>query len=341
MIRDSLALKFKDGKVKILDQQMLPQQELWIDVEGTDHLISIIKELKVRGAPLIGVAAALVLATDMTEKMKPSDFLVKAEKIRKARPTAVNLMNAIDRMIAVFDQVGLNINKLLDEALNIFDEDKKLCDDMAKAASALIRNGDNIITHCNTGGLATAGVGTALGAIIKAHRDGKKIHVYVDETRPLLQGARLTAWELQKAKVPYTLICDNMAATLMSQKKIHHAFVGADRIALNGDFANKIGTYALAINCHYHKVKFHVVAPKTTIDPKCKSGAKIPIETRNPDEVRGVSGSFGKIIWSPKAATVFNPSFDVTPVDLVTTMTIDNRVFKQAEIKKGKLKELF
>ena len=206
--------------------------------------------------------------------------------------------------------------------------------------ASLIKEGDQILTHCNTGALATAGAGTALGVIAKAHEQGKKIHVYVDETRPLLQGGRLTTYELQKLGVPYTLICDNMAASLMAAGKITKAIVGSDRIALNGDFANKIGTYNVAILCHYHKVPFYVAAPYTTVDFSCESGKEIPIEERKCSEVRGVHGSFGVVEWAPSESKVYNPAFDVTPASITSNWILDTGVYDKEQMKSGILNKI-
>ncbi len=339
--RQALSLEVKNGELLILDQQMLPASEEWIVVKSPDHMIDIIKGLKVRGAPLIGVAASLSLALWYNQNPKDRElFLKEALKLKNARPTAVNLMNAIDRLIAVFDETQGQSQAVLDKAFEIFDEDVRLCDQMAETGSLLIDDGDQILTHCNTGGLATVGVGTALGVIIRAHEKGKKIHVYVDETRPLLQGGRLTTWELEKAKVPYTLICDNMSGSLMAQKKINKVFLGADRIAINGDFANKIGTYNLAVLCHHHQIPFYTVAPQTTIDPQCLSGENIEIEMRSDFEVRGVRGSFGEVIWSPIHAKTYNPAFDVTPIELVTGMVLDHLYLSREQILAGAIKKM-
>ncbi len=339
--RKALSLKLKNNELFILDQQMLPATEKWILVENPDHMIQIIKDLKVRGAPLIGVAAALSLALwYQKSSATQSQFTQEALKLKEARPTAVNLMNAIDRMLMVSKETQGDPHTLLLRALEIFDEDVRLCDQMAETGSALIQDGDQILTHCNTGGLATVGVGTALGVIIKAHEQRKKIHVYVDETRPLLQGGRLTTWELEKAKVPYTLICDNMSGSLMLKNKISKVFVGADRIAINGDFANKIGTYNLAVLCHHHNIPFYTVAPQTTIDPQCLSGDQIEIEMRDPQEVRGVSGSFGSVTWSPQNAKTYNPAFDVTPSSLLTGMVLDHLYLSLKEIQSGAIQRM-
>ena len=224
-------------------------------------------------------------------------------------------MHAIDRLTRVLAKRGPKA--LLPEAEAIFQEDVALCEAMASRGAALIQDGDGIITHCNTGGLATAGRGTALGAIRTAWEQGKRIHVYVDETRPLLQGARLTAWELSKLGIPFTLICDNMAASLLRSGRVRAAFVGADRVAVNGDVANKIGTYGLAVLCKHHNVPFYVVAPRTTYDPKCRTGAEIPIEERAAGEVRGVQAF--------KEAKVWNPAFDVTPRELIRKIIFEDR----------------
>ena len=232
-----------------------------------------------------------------------------------------------------------SMQKTIDLAVKIFNEDVTLCDQIAENGAALIEDGDQILTHCNTGGLATAGVGTALGVIRKAHAQGKKIHVYIDETRPLLQGGRLTAWELQKLNIPCTLITDSMAAHLMSLKKINKAIVGSDRIAINGDFANKIGTYSVAVNCSYHQIPFYVAAPYTTVDPKCQHGGEIPIEQRPANEVLGASGSFGKVLWAPIGVQVYNPAFDVTPAKLVTNWILDKAAYSKKDIESGILKE--
>ena len=258
---ESLALHFtytKDLKTCdyfILDQTQLPAKENWIKINSTEMMIEAIKKLQVRGAPLIGVAAALSLAQSAMSGATTTSLLDKAQKLYDSRPTAVNLMVCIDRIRTILKS-DATVESILSLAVQIFNEDIDLCLKISKNGAELVQDGDQILTHCNTGGLATAGVGTALGIIKLAHESGKKIHVYVDETRPLLQGARLTAWELQKLGIPMTLITDNMAAHLMQKKKITKAIVGSDRIAQNGDFANKIGTYSVAVNCFYHIFHF-------------------------------------------------------------------------------------
>ncbi|HEX4924843.1 MAG TPA: S-methyl-5-thioribose-1-phosphate isomerase [Bdellovibrionales bacterium] len=304
---ESLGLKTSGRSVYILDQTKLPHEEAWLDATRPKDMIAAIRALKVRGAPLIGVAAALSLGYWAQGNGSEASIREAAQALRAARPTAVNLMGAIDRMMAA---IPLGSKALLQTAYEIFDEDVRLCRRMGEEGAGLISDGDRILTHCNTGGLATAGIGTALGVIRAAHEQGKRIHVFVDETRPLLQGARLTAWELRKLGIPYTLLCDNMAASLMSEGRVQKVIVGSDRIARNGDFANKIGTYALAIVAHHHRVPFYVAAPQTTVDPGCPSGREIPIEQRGPSEVARD--------WAPKDSAVYNPAFDVTPAWMVT-----------------------
>jgi len=306
---ESLSLHYIDGKLSIIDQTLLPHEERWVEILSPSDMIREMKRLAVRGAPLIGVAAALSLADFWKNGARGDDWKTAAFSLREARPTAVNLMAAVDRMLASSDPMAT--------AIAIFEEDVKLCKNMAERGAKHIQDGDNILTHCNTGGLATVGVGTALGVIREAHEQGKKIHVFVDETRPLLQGARLTTWELEKLKIPYTLICDNMAAFLMAQKKVQKIFLGADRITSRGDVANKIGTYSLAVLAKHHGVPFYVVAPFTTFDEKITTGNEIPIEQRNSDEVRA-----GK---SPASASVWNPAFDITPRELITSIITDSQ----------------
>ncbi|MCC6137528.1 MAG: S-methyl-5-thioribose-1-phosphate isomerase [Bdellovibrionaceae bacterium] len=340
MKMNSLALRYENDQLWILDQQLLPQKEEWIAVQSPKHMVDIIKALKVRGAPLIGVAAAASLA-DWTIKTNPTitEYKTTALMLRESRPTAVNLMNAIDRILPIYN--GSNTRDVANEAQNIFAEDVRLCEQMAACANQFIKDGDGILTHCNTGGLATAGRGTAFGAFSYAWEKGKKIHVYADETRPLLQGGRLTSWELDKNKIPHTLICDNMAGMVMASGKVQSVFVGTDRIAMNGDIANKIGTYSVAVLCKYHNIPFYVVGPKTTVDPQCKTGKDIPIEERAAQEVRGASGAFGSVSWSQDTTPVFNPAFDMTPVELITGIIIDGNYFSQKQLIAGELKKLF
>lgn len=329
---NSHALQVHNNKLSILDQQKLPYEEVWIDCQSPEHMVEMIQTLKVRGAPLIGIAAAMSLAQYAEAGADFYQIKEAAQKLREARPTAVNLTHCIDRQLTSLNKSG-NICSVITVAEELFYEDVRLCQNIAKHGHVLLKDGDNILTHCNTGCLVTTGEGTALGVIAHAHKQNKKVHVYVDETRPLLQGARLTTWELSRKSIPYTLVCDNMAATLMRQQRIQKVIVGADRIARNGDFANKIGTYSLAILCHYHRIPFYVAAPYTTIDQKCFEGKDIIVEERSPDEVRGLINESTKIVWSMLNSPVFNPAFDVTPADLVTAYILDCGIFKPNEIK--------
>lgn len=323
----SMGLRHQNGKLLLLDQQLLPREEKWLEIRDPDQMIAAIRALKVRGAPLIGVAAAAALAKFAENGAGANAVREAGRALREARPTAVNLMTAMDRMLAEFDRGG----NLSETAERIFDEDVLLCERMSENGAALIEDGDGILTHCNTGGLATAGIGTALGAIRKAHETGKRVHVFVDETRPLLQGARLTCWELKKLEIPHTLICDNMAAALMRAGRVRKIFVGADRIAANGDFANKVGTYGVAVLARHHGIAFHPVAPRTTVDLACPTGDDIPIEQRQAVEVSGDAAPAGVSAW--------NPAFDVTPAALVSALVLDSGVYGVEELAGGALRK--
>jgi methylthioribose-1-phosphate isomerase len=321
----SVGLCYHDKQLLVLNQQKLPAVCEWIICQSPTQMVEIIQSLQIRGAPLIGIAAALALA-DYVEHGADSDAILQAAtQLKAARPTAVNLSYCIDRQWQAFINTGRKAS-IIEIAEDLFIEDAQLSTKVADHGEPLINDADHILTHCNTGSLVTTGIGTALGVIKQAYQNGKKLHVYVDETRPLLQGARLTTWELDQAHIPHTLICDNMAASLMRAKKIQKIIVGADRIARNGDFANKIGTYHLAVLAQYHQIPFYVAAPFTTIDLNCHAGHEILIEQRAADEVRGASGHFGKIIWSPPETDVYNPAFDITPAQLVTAFILDNGV---------------
>ncbi|MGY5357122.1 S-methyl-5-thioribose-1-phosphate isomerase [Cronobacter dublinensis] len=329
------SLRVVDNTLWILDQQALPQQKNWLPADTVDALIGHIHALRVRGAPLIGLSASLLLAL-LAEHGMTRDALGQAlEVLRAARPTAVNLMNNLDRMKQALAQPDY-ATALGAEALRLVQEDRELCERIARAGSALVTPGSRLLTHCNTGGLATAGVGTALGVIARAHEEGNVANVWVDETRPLLQGGRLTAWELGELGVPYQLITDSMAASLMAQGLVDAVWVGADRIAANGDVANKIGTYSLAVLAKFHHVPFYVAAPQTTLDPVCPNGAAIPIEQRAAAEVTGVAGSFGAVQWAPEEARVYNPAFDVTPASLISGWVLDGGVVTPEEVAKGR-----
>jgi methylthioribose-1-phosphate isomerase len=325
----ALSIRCDGRQLWLLDQTRLPQEECWLEATDPAVLIEAIRALRVRGAPAIGVAAALCLG------IQPGghEFLAVAEALRAARPTAVNLMWAVDRMIAAWE-AG---NSLWEEAEAIFAEDVALCEAMAGYGASLIEEGEGILTHCNTGGLATAGVGTALGAIRRAWEGGRRLHVWVDETRPLLQGARLTTWELQRLGIPHTLITDSMAALLLRDGRVQRVMVGADRIAANGDFANKVGTYGLTVAAVFHGVPVHVVAPRSTVDLYCADGRAIPVEERAPAEVRGFHTSGAALRWAPAEVPVWNPAFDVTPGSYLHSLVLDVGILDRRSLAEGVL----
>ena len=333
----ALALRHDGRRLWILDQTLLPHREEWLDGSDPDTMVLHIRRLAVRGAPLIGVAAALSLATLAQEGAPPEALRRAAAHLRRARPTAVNLMWAMDRMTAILDggRCAQDVveGELVAQGEAIFEEDVALCEALAGPGLPLFGSGEQVLTHCNSGGLATAGIGTALGVIRRAFEAGKVRRVFVDETRPLLQGARLTAWELARLGIPHTLITDSMAAILLRDGEVQRVMVGADRVAANGDFANKVGTYGLAVQCRYHGVPFHPVAPWSTVDLACPDGASIPIELRDPAEVRGQ----GTHAWAAATTPAFNPSFDVTPADLVTSLVLDRGVLTGEALRCGGL----
>lgn len=328
------SLRVSDNQLWILDQQALPQQKIWCPTPDVAALVDHIKTLRVRGAPLIGLSASLLLALLAERGMSQKALAQALEVLRASRPTAVNLMNNLDRMKQVLSQDDFAKTMSL-EALRLIDEDKMLCNSIAEAGSVLVKPGSRLLTHCNTGGLATAGCGTALGVIARSWQQGNVLSIWVDETRPLLQGGRLTAWELGELGIPYHLICDSMAASLMAQGKVDAIWVGADRIAANGDVANKIGTYSLAVLAQYHGVPFYVAAPHTTVDRNCPDGSEIPIEQRAAAEITGVAGSFGEVAWAPEGAQVYNPAFDVTPASLISGWILDTGVVTPEQVKAG------
>lgn len=328
-------IAWKNKKAVIIDQTKLPHRLVYLDIKDAKSMWRAVKKLKIRGAPAIGVAGAfgVILGTQNIRTHEYGVFKCRLDEVIKylvsCRPTAVNLAWALERMRKCAEKNRAKAVKniksaLLKEAIRIMEEDKICCRRMARYGARLIKSGDNILTHCNAGGLATVDYGTALGILFEAKRQGKRIKVFVDETRPLLQGARLSAWELLRGNIDTTLICDNMAASLMAKGKIGKIFVGADRIAQNGDVANKIGTYNLAVLAKYHKIPFYVAAPISTFDVKMSSGVDIPIEERDKDEVRTV---IGKRI-APKGINAYNPAFDITPAKLVTAIITEKGIFK-------------
>ena len=328
------SLRISQNQLFILDQQALPQKKIWLAADSVDALVSHIHALRVRGAPLIGLSASLLLALLAENGAGRDELLSALETLRASRPTAVNLMNNLDRMKLALAQADF-IPALVSEAERLITEDKQLCARIAEAGSALVMPGSRLLTHCNTGGLATAGVGTALGVITHAYQQGKVASVWVDETRPLLQGGRLTAWELGESGIPYQLIADSMAASLMAKGQVDAVWVGADRIAANGDVANKIGTYSLAVLAKFHAIPFYVAAPYTTLDRGCPEGDAIPIEQRAGSEVTGAAGSFGAVQWAPHDAPVYNPAFDVTPAALISGWVLDTGVVTPQAVAEG------
>lgn len=336
---ESTGIKVKEQKLYLLDQCQLPHKEHWLLCDSVATMVEAIQKLKIRGAPLIGVGAGLLVAY-LCHKQENSATVANAiQTLRVARPTAVNLSYCLDRLEEKLPLANWR-EEVINLAYEIFEQDVALCLSMAQHGEALIAQQDRVLTHCNAGALATAGVGTAVGVITQAWKQRKSIHVWVSETRPLLQGSRLTAWEMEKAGIPFQIICDNMVGSLMAQNKINKIFVGADRIAANGDFANKIGTYNLAVLAGHHRVPFYVVAPKTTVDSQCAGGEDIPIEQRSAQEVKGVSGSFGEVQWSQKNANAYNPAFDVTPANLVSAWVLDSGVYTAEQVKSGVLHNL-
>jgi methylthioribose-1-phosphate isomerase len=334
-----------DGYLEVIDQRLLPAQFEMLKCETTKQLYDAIKTLAVRGAPAIGVAAAfgICLAMQETGEVDLSQALRRLEKaadyLATARPTAVNLFWALDRMkvyarkfVAENDKASLADLRgaLLSEAMAICDEDKQMCKRIGENGRKLIKTGSGILTHCNAGALATAGQGTALSILYEAHDKGKKFKVYVDETRPLLQGGRLTMWELTQAGIDATLICDNMAGALMKQGKIDAVLTGADRIAANGDTANKIGTFSLSILAKEYNIPFYIAAPTSTFDVSIKTGDNIPIEQRAGDEV----ASFGGVKIAPEGADIYNPAFDVTDAKNITAIITDKGVIDSPNAQK-------
>lgn len=317
-------------RLRIIDQRRLPGEEVEVELRTIDAVDDAIRTLAVRGAPAIGVAAALglVAAFSVSGATSRETLVAGIDRLARARPTAVNLSWAMARMRRVVDQGALPGPLLMDalaaEAERILAEDEAMCAAIGAHGAELIGDGARVLTHCNAGAMATAGIGTALAPVYTAVAAGRRVSVIACETRPLLQGSRITAWELTRAGVPVTLCTDSMAASLMRAGRVDLVFVGADRIAANGDVANKIGTYALAVAAQYHAIPFHVAAPSSTIDAATRDGASIPIEQRDGDEVRRV----GERVLAPAGVAVHNPAFDVTPAALVTAIVTDRGIHR-------------
>lgn len=326
-------IKWNGEYLEILDQTRLPQEMIHIRLNTPGEVAEAIKNLRIRGAPAIGIAAAygLVLGIKNSSSSSYSELESEigriADLLADARPTAVNLVWALGRIKRRLEgHSGKDIptikKALEEEAVNIHDDDKVRCQRIGEHGAGLIKNGNTILTHCNAGSLATGGIGTALGIIYTAHKQGKRIGVIATETRPLLQGARLTTYELREAGIKTTLICDTMIGAVMKEGRLNLCIVGADRIAANGDTANKIGTYQIAIMAKYHNIPFYVAAPISTIDLSLKDGSLIPIEERASEEV--VCG-FGRRI-APEEIEVYNPAFDVTPAKLISAIITENGI---------------
>ncbi len=324
------------GFVRLVDQTRLPGEFVHVDCRDVATLWEAIKSLRVRGAPAIGIAAAYgavvggQVGVDFDVEAVKSSVLAASAHLRTSRPTAVNLFWALDRIDRrVEDPTGGSdpnslLDKVLREAHAIAAEDRAMCRAIGRFGAELIAPGQGVLTHCNAGGLATADYGTALAVIFAAHEQGVAVRVFADETRPLLQGARLTAWELQRRGIPVTLICDNMAAQVMKEGKVQLAVVGADRIASNGDTANKIGTYGVALLAKAHGIPFYVAAPSSTFDLTLADGAAIPIEQRDPKEV---THGFGRAT-APAGVDVYNPAFDVTPANLISGIITEKGIIR-------------
>jgi len=328
------AIEWLGNRVRILDQTGLPQEEVYLELNHYQDIASAITELKIRGAPAIGVAGGYGVALGALEIETKSrdEFLGRlrgiSQTLAATRPTAKNLFRAIDRMEQVA-KIGKDIDQikktLIDEAVKIHSEEAEATRKLSQLGAELIKDGFTLLTHCNAGALATAGYGTALGVIKWAKEQGKKIKVLATETRPLLQGARITTWELKRANIPVTLITDSMAGYFISRGEVSCVIVGADRIASNGDTANKIGTYSLAVLAMENGIPFYVAAPTTTIDLSLASGDEIPIEQRSPEEVTHIQG----VSIAPEGIDAANPAFDVTPHHYITAIITEKGIIKE------------
>ena len=340
-------LRWKNGRLEMIDQRALPSEVHYLSYDSAAGVAEGIRSMVVRGAPAIGCAAAYGVALEALrlQHAAASEFSAQLEAgfsvLAASRPTAVNLFWALARMRNVWQNCSggtptQTASMLLAEAHTVRAADIEINRRMGRHGAALLEDGARVLTHCNAGALATAGYGTALGVIRAAIEAGKKVSVFADETRPFLQGARLTAWELAQDDIPVTLIADNAAGFLMSRGEVDAVIVGADRVAANGDVANKIGTYTVAVLAQRHRIPFYVAAPLSTIDTGIASGADIPIEERSADEIRG----YGELRWAPQDVAARNPVFDVTPAELVTALITEKGVMRAPDAGKiGKLLE--
>lgn len=333
-------MRWADGKFEMIDQRILPNRFEYISYDSAQSVAEGIKTMVVRGAPAIGCAAAFGIALEGLKLNKENNndyrknFEIAFKILAESRPTAINLFWALAKMQKVINEnINLRLEELskilLQEAIAIMEEDININKKMGAFGADLLKDGDVVLTHCNAGALATAGHGTALGVIRSAVEQGKKISVIADETRPFLQGARLTSWELIQDNIPVTLITDNMSGYLMSKGEINAIIVGTDRVAANGDVANKIGTYMVAVLARRHNIPFYVACPISTIDLNCPNGEAIPIEERAKEEVTG----YRDTQWAAKGVSVRNPSFDVTPAELVTAIITEKGIIHRPNIK--------
>jgi len=334
-------VELRGGEVIIIDQTKLPSRLVRVRCRSAEEVATAIERMQIRGAPALAVAAAMALAiTAVRSKARTKAQLMQelnraSRRIRRTRPTAINLFVGLERTLGAArsmpDVEGIR-EAVVREARNIADEDIRINRKIGENGAALLQDGDVVLTHCNAGSLATVDYGTALGVIRAAHSAGKRIRVIATETRPLLQGARLTAWELKREKIPVTVVTDGMVGYLMAKRKIDKVIVGADRIAANGDAANKIGTYSIAVLAKEHGVPFFIAAPTSTIDMKLRTGDEIPIEERRPEEVAFI----GRVRIVPKGVNIVNPAFDVTPARYITAIITEKGV-----VNPGGLSELF
>ena len=339
-------MRWREGRLEMIDQRVLPANFAYVSTDSAATVAVAIRTMVVRGAPAIGVAAAYGVAmeavrcSDLPQEQFKAAMEQGIEVLAASRPTAVNLFWALERMRRVWEASAQSDQaqqaaRLLDEAHEVYAEDIRINQQMGAYGAELLADGARVLTHCNAGALATAGHGTALGVFRSAVAAGKRISVLADETRPFLQGARLTAWEMVQENIPVTLITDNMSGHLMSRGEIDAIVVGTDRVASNGDVANKIGTYMVAVLAHRHNIPFYVACPLSTIDMSLATGADIPIEERSASEVTG----FRETQWAPVGVQVRNPAFDVTPAELVTALITEKGVVRQPD--RNKLRELF
>jgi methylthioribose-1-phosphate isomerase len=329
------AVDWVDGKIRFIDQTLLPHEERFVDTDNIEVVAEAIRALRIRGAPAIGVAAAFGVVVGVRSNESPTGELLArrfnsaTELLASTRPTAVNLFNALARMRTAFaatagSDYGTVMRRLEREARNLQAEDIEACRRIGEFGASLLAPGTSVLTHCNAGALATAGDGTALSVVTAAHRQGKIERVFADETRPLLQGARLTAWELMKAGIEVVLITDTTAASVLREGRVQAVIVGADRIARNGDTANKVGTYPLAVLAARHNVPMYIAAPVSTLDASTRSGEEIPIEERAAAEVTHCAG----VRTAPEGVKTYAPAFDVTPHELITAIITDAGVLR-------------